>query len=199
MISSVHLPNVLTVLRILLTLAFIACMTHSGVVSVIAATVLFMIASWTDFYDGYYAKKYNIVSNFGKIMDPIADKFLVLTTFFIFAQRHVIPYWMFYLIFVREVLVTGSRILAIERGQVLAAEKAGKLKTLCQLFVIWLILLFIIFQENGGFEYLPQLFSQIFFGLIRSLMILTVAVTVFSGISYFWNNRKIVLFPAVDR
>jgi CDP-diacylglycerol--glycerol-3-phosphate 3-phosphatidyltransferase len=174
-------------------------MSQSGVVPVIAGTVLFMVASWTDFYDGYYAKKHNIHSNFGKIMDPIADKFLVLTTFFIFSQRHLIAYWMFYLIFVREVTVTGSRILAIGRGQVLAAEKAGKLKTILQLFVIWITLLFIILQENGGFEYLPSIFSQIFFGIITILMFATIFLTVVSGVSYFWNNRKIVLASAINQ
>src|SRR5205085_3411379 len=108
----------------------------------------------------------NIHSNFGKIMDPIADKFLVLSVFFIFVQRNVIPYWMFYLIFIREVLVTGSRIIAIRRGQVLAAEKAGKLKTILQLFAIWLILLFVILQENGAMMLLPPIFNQTFFFVI---------------------------------
>jgi len=194
--SSINLPNILTVLRVLLTLAIIFCMGRPGVKPVIVATVLFMIASWTDFYDGYYAQKHNISTNFGKIVDPIADKFLILTIFFLFAQRYLIAYWMFYLIFAREVLVTGSRIKAVGRGQVLAAEKAGKLKTITQLFVIWLILLFMILQENGGLTFMPQIFFQGYVLVINTLMMLTVFLTVVSGLSYFWNNRKVILSPS---
>ena len=190
-----NLPNYLTVLRFLLTVMFIFCLSSPGVVPVIAATILFMLASWTDFYDGYYAKKYNLVSNFGKIMDPIADKFLILAALFLFTQRNLIAYWMFYFILVREVAVTGSRIIAITRGQVLAAEKAGKLKTILQLFVIWITLLFIILIENGTVSFLPPIFSRSFLFIITALMIATVILTIFSGISYFWNNRKIVLSP----
>ena len=193
-----NLPNCLTVLRLLLTTAFVFCLTQTGVIPAVLATLLFMLASWTDFYDGYYAKKYNLVSNFGKLMDPIADKFLILSAFFIFAQRQLIPYWMFYLIFAREVIVTGSRLKAIGKGKVLAAEKAGKFKTLTQLFVIWIILLFWVFQENGGFVMLQGSYRHIWSFVIGLLMILTVILTVVSGVSYFWKNWKIILFPAAS-
>src|SRR5438477_9959193 len=116
-----NLPNYLTVARFILTFAFIFCVTHSGIVSAVSATLLFMLASWTDYYDGYYAKKYNLITNFGKLMDPIADKLLILSAFFIFAQRQLIPYGIFYLIFAREVMVTASRLKAIRQGKVLAA------------------------------------------------------------------------------
>ena len=190
-----NVPNFLTIVRFLLTFAFIFCLSRSGVAEVVLAILLFMLASWTDFFDGYYAKKHNLVSNFGKIMDPIADKFLILAAFFLFAQRYLIAYWMFYLIFAREVIVTGSRIVAIGRGQVLAAERAGKLKTIFQLFVIWLTLLFILLQENGALAYLPPSFYHAGVFVITALMAFTVFLTVVSGVSYFWNNRDILLSP----
>ena len=192
-----NLPNYLTVARFILTVAFIFCLTRSGIAAAVLATLLFMLASWTDYYDGYYARKYNLISNFGRIMDPIADKFLVLSAFFIFAQRQVIPYWMFYLIFAREVIVTGSRITAVVKGRVLAAEMAGKCKNLTQLFAIWIILLFIVFQESGGVA-LQESYQRGWLLVITALMVLTVALTVISGLSYFWNNRKIILFPAAS-
>ena len=192
-----HLPNYLTAARFLLTFAFIFCLTLTGLIPAVLATALFMLASWTDYYDGYYAKKYNLISNFGKIMDPIADKFLSLPAFFIFARLYLIPYWMFYLIFAREVIVTASRLKAVGKGTVLAAEKAGKLKTLSQLFVIWIILLFRVFQESGG-AMLPQSFRQGWAIAITAFMLFTVFLTVVSGISYFWNNRRIVLSPVIN-
>jgi CDP-diacylglycerol---glycerol-3-phosphate 3-phosphatidyltransferase len=195
---SANLPNYLTVGRILLTIAFIFCLTQTGTVAAVLATLLFMAASGTDFYDGYLAKKYNLVSNFGKIMDPIADKFLILSAFFIFTQRHMIPYWMFYLIFVREVVVTGSRLKAIGNGKVLAAEKAGKCKTLAQLFAIWIILLFIVFQESGGFAMVQEHYRYGWSLIIAALMVLTVILTIVSGLSYFWNNWKIISSPATS-
>lgn len=192
-----NLPNCLTVVRLFLTFVLIFCLTRSGIIPAVAATLLFMLASWTDFYDGYYAKKYNLVSNFGKIMDPIADKFLILSVFFIFAQRQLIPYWMFYLIFAREVIVTGSRLKAIGKGKVLAAEMAGKFKTLAQLFAIWIILLFMVFLESGG-TMLQASYRQGWSLVITALMVFTVILTIVSGVSYFWNNRKIILYPAAS-
>src|SRR3989338_10975534 len=96
-----NLPNILTVLRMILALVFVVLMTQRGLTAMILAAVVFLIASLTDFYDGYLAKKKNLISNFGAIMDPIADKFLILIAFFIFVQMRIIPGWMFLLIFLR--------------------------------------------------------------------------------------------------
>src|SRR3972149_6492846 len=127
-----NLPNALTISRIVLTFLFIFFICSAGLISKFIAAVLFLIASLTDFYDGYYAKKYQLTSDFGKIMDPIADKVLVLAAFFVFTHMRLIPVWMFALIFIREVLITGWRLAAVLTGEVLAAEKAGKIKTVSQ-------------------------------------------------------------------
>ncbi|OGX09075.1 MAG: CDP-diacylglycerol--glycerol-3-phosphate 3-phosphatidyltransferase [Omnitrophica WOR_2 bacterium GWA2_47_8] len=185
-----NLPNILTVLRMILALVFVVLMTQRGLTAMILAAVVFLIASLTDFYDGYLAKKKNLISNFGAIMDPIADKFLILIAFFIFVQMRIIPGWMFLLIFLREVLVTASRLKALRKGRVLSAEKAGKWKTVSQIAVIYLILLFIVLRETNYFlSWSDQILQGWSWG-IHLVMLVTVFLTVFSGLSYFRNYRK---------
>lgn len=182
-----RLPNVLTISRVFLAAGFIMCILKGTLIYLILATVLFILASITDYYDGYFAKKHNVVSNFGKIMDPIADKILMLTAFYIFVSMEIIPAWMFYVIFVREILVTGLRFWAIKKGTYLAAEKAGKYKTGLQITSVIVILLFLIFKQTpwitSGMEALGRI-------VVYILMFLAVLLTVFSGISYVLNNRR---------
>ena len=191
-----NLPNILTLSRMILTVGFIYCLTQAGLSAIMLAIFFFTCASLTDFYDGYFAKRWNLISNFGKIMDPIADKFLTLAAFFVFARMHIVAEWMFYLILFREILVTGSRLFVMKRGRYLAAEKAGKWKTALQIVAISVILIFLMLREasplipGGGVinhDWLP------FWRMgINILMWLTVALTVLSGFSYLWNNRKIL-------
>ena len=184
------LPNVLTISRLLLTIGFIFFLTRTGVWSIFLALILFMLAVLTDYYDGYLAKKHHAVSNFGKIMDPIADKFLVLTAFFVFMRMQIVAEWMFVVIFIREITVTGSRFLAMKRGRVLAAELTGKWKTVLQTFVIFVILNFILFYKAGlAYGWISQGWAC----GIYILMLLTVGLTLLSGLTYFWNNRKVLL------
>ena len=187
-----QLPNILTVARIILTAFFVFLINQGGFVSTSIAAAVFLFASLTDYYDGYFAKKKNLVTNFGKIMDPIADKLLILAAFFVFLRMDIIAGWMFVLIFLRETLVTGSRLLAIRKGKVLAAEKAGKFKTVSQIIVISFILMFVILRESS----LSRTWGEsVFFGwhaVITLLMLVTIALTIFSGISYFRGYRKFV-------
>jgi CDP-diacylglycerol--glycerol-3-phosphate 3-phosphatidyltransferase len=188
-----NLPNVLTVARLFLTAGFIFCLTHPGFAAMLLAVLLFMTACLSDYYDGYLAKKFNSESNFGKIMDPIADKFLVLAAFFIFERMRIIAPWMFWSIFLREVIVTGLRFAAMGQGRVLAAEQAGKYKTFLQLFAIYVILLFLAMQYTT----LATPWSRDFWlHGIYILMLLAVSLTTISGISYLWNNRRIILLTS---
>ena len=157
------------------------------------AVAVFTLASLTDFYDGYLARKYNVESDFGKLMDPIADKFLILAAFLAFVRMHLVDDWMVVLILGREIIVTGLRLFAITKGKVLAAEKAGKHKTVSQMVAIFAILGFIIVKE------LLTIFSkwspaiEVWWrGGIDILMFITLALTLISGISYLWNNRKLI-------
>ena len=133
------LPNILTVFRIGLTFVFGFYLLQEGLNAKIIAAVLFAVASITDFLDGYIARKYNLISNFGKIMDPIADKFLVLIAFFIFMQMDLLSVWMFGIIALREVVLTLLRFKAMAGQHVLAAEQLGKIKTVVQIVVISIV------------------------------------------------------------
>jgi len=188
------LPNILTVSRIVLAAGFIYSLSRMNAMATMLAIVLFTLASLTDFYDGYFAKKYNMVTDFGKIMDPIADKVLILIAFYFFMDLQLVAAWMFYVILVREVAVTGSRLWAITKGKVLAAEQAGKVKTVSQIVAISAILLFILFQQMEISAYWPDAVFTGWALAIYVLMLVTVCLTAISGISYFWMNKDIVLF-----
>jgi len=186
----VNLPNLLTIIRIFLTFIFIFLFYQDGLKPKVLVLIVFTLASLTDFLDGYIARKYNLISHFGKIMDPIADKFLTLSAFFMFMQMQMIAVWMFVLIAVREVIITGLRLFAMGQGITLAAEGAGKLKTILQIVSVYLKIIFIILtllpidvQWYQGL--MPGLFKGIYV-----FMLIVVFVTLWSGLSFMMNNRK---------
>ncbi|MCK5579939.1 MAG: CDP-diacylglycerol--glycerol-3-phosphate 3-phosphatidyltransferase [Candidatus Omnitrophica bacterium] len=184
-----NLPNILTISRFVLTVLFIYFIMQAGFISAVIAAVLFGLASLTDYFDGYYAKKYSLITNFGKIMDPVADKFLILSAFFIFMKMDIVVGWMVWVICAREVIVTAMRLWAMKTGAVLAAEQAGKVKTVFQIVTILTILAFIILQQSP--LYLQTVFGILsWFQGIYILMVLTVGITLFSGVACLWNNRK---------
>jgi len=144
----------------------------------------FLLASLTDIYDGKIARERKEVSDFGKLMDPIADKLLVLAAFLAFVELQLVPAWMVILILIRELLVTGARFLALSKGVVLAASRGGKHKTLTQvLAVLWILFVLLVTEKT------PQalfLYKSIFF-----VMLFTAIVTVSSGILYLFKNRSL--------
>ncbi len=188
-----NLPNLLTIGRLFLTVGFIYSITKRGGFFYLLAIVLFVLAVLSDYLDGYFARKYNLFTDFGKIMDPVADKFLVLSAFFVFMRQGYFPSWMFYLIAGRELLVTMSRFSLMRKGRVIAAERAGKAKTVLQMVTIF-SMLGMNFLLNSTSDPSAWVFQQGtmaygFFG-IQLLMVFTVTLTLYSGIKYFWNNRQ---------
>ena len=185
-----NLPNMLTVLRIFLTVIFIFFLHQDGLEAKLLALLAFTLAVLSDYLDGYYARKLNLITAFGKIMDPIADKLLMLSAFFIFSTMHIIAGWMFIVICAREVIVTGLRLAAIPRGITLAAEKAGKVKTVLQIIAVYLIIILIILvQCYVNAQWYGALMSSLAGG-IRIFMVGVVVITLWSGLSFIWNNRK---------
>ncbi|HNV23536.1 MAG TPA: CDP-diacylglycerol--glycerol-3-phosphate 3-phosphatidyltransferase [Candidatus Omnitrophota bacterium] len=184
-----NIPNVLTLLRVFLTFIFAGLIYQENFSYKVAALIVFGVASFTDFLDGYLAKRMKACSNFGKIMDPIADKFLMLTAFFIFAQMGLIHAWMFIAIFFREILLTGLRLVAVGRGKVLAAEKLGKYKTVAQIIAVYLILIFMLLK-NSSWGFRLTITTLYFWELsIYLLMLCTVFLTLVSGSFYLYNNK----------
>jgi CDP-diacylglycerol--glycerol-3-phosphate 3-phosphatidyltransferase len=162
---------------------------------------VFLLASATDYLDGKIARERNEITDFGKFMDPIADKFLTIAAFLAFVEMGLVPAWMVALIISRELIITGIRLFAATRGRVLCAEAAGKHKTVSQLVAIFFILVFLSLRSvgmdapeawSGSLEYW---FRQ----LIFILMMVTVALTLISGFSYLWRNRRIFADAGQDR
>ncbi len=188
-----NIANKLTVARIMLTFIFMFFLFCHGLEAKLAAFFIFSVAALTDYLDGFFAKKYNITSNFGIIMDPIADKILVLGSFLAFVEMDIIPAWMVVLIMLREFLVTGIRIFALSKGKVLKAQRAGKHKTMSQIVTIFVILLFLIFKEIAvKFDFWTLKVHSGFSWFILCLMTLTVILTTTSGISFLWDNRNLI-------
>ena len=179
-----NVPNQLTMLRMLLIPAFIACFLYieSPLISALVACGVFILASITDFLDGMIARKFNLVTNFGKFMDSVADKALVFSAFLLICAKvealDGIMIWTTAIVFIRELGVTSIRLVcASSAGKVIAANMFGKLKTVTQMTSIIVILIEYALIESGTFTltaYIPS------FVLIILMTIMTVA----SGISY---------------
>ena len=143
-----NLPNKLTMARIIMVPIVMALMIaqHN-----IAALTVFAIASITDFLDGYIARKYNLVSSFGKIMDPLADKLLAFGALITFIQIGIVSVWAPIIIIAREFFVTSMRVVAVSKGKVIAASWWGKIKTNVQLFaIIFALLLYKSYPQLAG-------------------------------------------------
>lgn len=190
-----NLPNKLTCLRIILTFIFMLFLFLKGVASKYIALSIFLIASATDFYDGFIARKTGQVTDFGKLMDPIADKILVLAAFLAFVELNLIPAWMVVIIISRELIITGVRMLAVSKGKVLTADSAGKHKTVSQMVAILIILAYFAFRETAKkyFSFFTPPLEDRLEGLIFYIVFITVILTLTSGISYLWRNRYIFL------
>jgi CDP-diacylglycerol--glycerol-3-phosphate 3-phosphatidyltransferase len=194
-----NLPNKLTVSRFVLTAFFLWALFSPLRFNDTLALFFFCGAGFTDFLDGRIARKRNLITNFGILMDPLADKILVCSAFIAFVESsHLNPAapvkvaaWMVIVIVARELTITGLRLLAASKGVVLAAEKFGKHKTISQIVTINALLV-----VDACAEWPPQL-QKIFQGWVPAfaeiMLWLTVALTAASGIIYLWRNREIYL------
>ncbi|MBB26251.1 MAG: CDP-diacylglycerol--glycerol-3-phosphate 3-phosphatidyltransferase [Verrucomicrobiaceae bacterium] len=192
-----NLPNQLTMGRLFLTALFVAVMSipdqllksvHLLDYRITIATLFFLIASLTDFLDGYIARKLNLVTDFGKLMDPLVDKILTSAVFIILSKEEMIPAWITITIISREFLVTGLRLLASNQGKVLSADSLGKWKTTSQIIVASYFLT-ILGSNEPILKYL-KFINQPMFGDL--LIIICTTITVISGWSYLSKNRELI-------
>jgi len=188
-----NLANQITMSRIVLTFVFMFFLFSSGVAAKSIALFTFILASFTDFLDGFVAKNKNMTSDFGRLMDPIADKVLVLAAFLSFVEMKLVPAWIVLIIVFREVTVTGLRIAALGRHKVIAADDGGKHKMVSQILAILAILLFIIFREAGMkvFGFWTAGTERVYKDAIFFLMCVTAALTMISGASYLLKNKEV--------
>nr|WP_106784327.1 CDP-diacylglycerol--glycerol-3-phosphate 3-phosphatidyltransferase [Lysinibacillus timonensis] len=188
-----NIPNKITVSRICLIPIFVIVMifdfgwgnmTFLGAempVEHFVGALIFIVASCTDWVDGYYARKYNLVTNLGKFLDPLADKLLVSAAFIVLVELGYAPSWIIIIILSREFAVTGLRAILAGHGEVVAASQLGKIKTWAQIVAIALLLL-----HNTIF---------VMFGIPMDMIMLYIALffTIWSGWDYFYLNRKALL------
>ena len=192
-----NLPNQLTMGRLFLTALFVAVMSipdqllksfHLLDYRITIAILFFLIASLTDFLDGYIARKLKLVTDFGKLIDPLVDKILTSAVFIILTQENMIPAWITIIIISREFLVTGLRLLASNQGKVLSADSLGKWKTTSQIIVASFFLIVMGSNEPtlNSLEFIDQ-------PMIGSLLIIIcTTITIVSGWSYLSKNRQLV-------
>jgi CDP-diacylglycerol--glycerol-3-phosphate 3-phosphatidyltransferase len=192
-----NLPNQLTASRFVLTVAFLVALFIQFPYHESVAFVLFVAASITDWMDGAIARSRNLVTNFGKLMDPLADKILTCSAFIAFVELKYLPAWMAVLIVARELAITGLRLLAASKNVVLAAEGWGKHKTIWQIITIIALLVQHGYGEWGAVGRVVfgwHLFGQAWVVPFAAFSLwLTMALTVISGWLYLWRNRELFL------
>lgn len=196
-----NIANLLTMLRIVLTFVFMFFLFSHGFWMKIAAFVTFALASLTDMIDGAVAKRFNMITDFGKLMDPIADKVLVLAAFMSFVEMKLIPAWMVVIIVLRETVITGLRVLALTKDKVIAADGGGKHKMVSQVLAIVAILVFLIFRDGGAagvFGFWNESVEAGFRSTIFVLMLITTFLTLASGIAYLVKNREVYFNEKTD-
>lgn len=176
-----NLPNKLTILRVALIPAFVVFFLGSenwGFWARIAALLIFVIASFTDLLDGKIARKYNLVTNFGKFMDPLADKLLVAAALICFVEMNRIASWVVLIIISREFIISGFRLVAAESGIVIAASWWGKIKTAVTMVTI----IFMIPDFGGTAVYVIE----------QILIYASTILTVVSLVDYIVKNKKVI-------
>ena len=191
-----NLPNKLTVSRLILTAFFLMVMLGEFPFRFTIALVLFIAASLTDLFDGIIARRRNLITDFGKLMDPLADKVLICSAFIAFIELGWMPAWMVVLIVARELAITGLRLLAASKNLVLSAERQGKNKTISQITAIIALL---VTHSHVDWGIVGQLFAIEVVGhawawWVAEISIwVAVALTVLSGFLYLWKNREVYL------
>ena len=183
-------PNLLTSTRILLVPVFLYCLFSDFSHGKLLALFVFILASVTDAYDGILARRYNIVSKFGTFLDPLADKFLVLSAFYGFMFLPVlsttVKLWMIILISFRDILVTVLRTIMEYKGVTMITSKLGKFKTTLQILTITSILIFLILKSYQ--IDLPDVNTVS--TTLYLLMVFTTSITFYTGLHYFYHNYK---------
>jgi CDP-diacylglycerol--glycerol-3-phosphate 3-phosphatidyltransferase len=195
--KAMNLPNKLTASRFVLTVAFLGVMFSKVRFHETIALVLFVAGGITDFFDGYIARRDKLITNFGILMDPLADKIMVCSAFIAFVGLNWIQPWMVVIIVARELAITGLRLLAASKGVVLAAEGYGKHKTITQIVAIISILVRAAYLQWGKIGHAVfgfQVFGEPWVNAFTQLAVwLAVILTFTSGWLYLWRNRALYL------
>lgn len=200
-----NVPNALTLSRLLLIAVMMGLMTIPQTFAKSIALLIFAIAGITDYLDGHLARKHNLITAFGRLMDPVTDKIMVCAAFVCFVEiqlpmpggrtASLVPAWIAVVIIAREFLVTGLRMLAANRGNIISAGKWGKHKTVWQIVAIVVLLLGVAVRDDllrhAGAKLLAD-YNFCFYYIARGVALAVAVITVASGMMYFIQHRELI-------
>ncbi len=182
-----NIPNTLSLLRIIVALSVPFFLIGGSFKMRIAAGIICFMAVLTDWFDGWYARKFNAVTKIGKILDPLADKTFVIVVFSVLAYLEVLSFWWVIPIILREVVITAYRFVFLARNIVVAAVKSGKIKTAMQMLTIGIAYLLFMLSKDY-----PELMYNAYWTILYIALSITVILTVHSGYVFFRNNWRLV-------
>jgi CDP-diacylglycerol---glycerol-3-phosphate 3-phosphatidyltransferase len=184
--------NRLTVSRLVMTIIFVAALNSNWIYGRTAALIIFILAGITDYFDGEIARRYGSVTNFGKLMDPLVDKIMMAAAFISLVPLGAIPAWAATTVVARDFLITGLRLMASARGQILPAERLGKHKTSWQITTVIFFLVLLSARELGYAEGQAGWWLRAWNQGGPLLVWIAVAFTVYSGLRYAWRHRDVI-------
>jgi len=184
--------NRLTLGRLALTILFVVALNSSWHYGRTAALLIFLIAGVTDFIDGEIARRYGIITNFGKLMDPLVDKIMMAAAFISLVPLKAVPAWAATAVVARDFLITGLRLMASAKGRVLPAERLGKQKTSWQVITVIFFLGLLSIAELHHATETSAWWVRAWHQAGPVLVWVTVALTVYSGLGYTWHHRDLI-------
>ncbi len=184
--------NRLTLGRLGLTILFVIALNSTWQFGRTAALILFVVAGVTDFFDGEIARRYQFVTNFGRLMDPLVDKIMIAAAFICLVPLKAIPAWAATIVVSRDFLITGLRLMASSKGQILPAERLGKHKTSWQIVTVIFFLALLAAIELRYTDEQNAWWQRAWSEGGTALVWITVALTLYSGLGYAWRHRAVV-------
>lgn len=184
--------NRLTLGRLVMTILFVFALTSVSIYGRTLALLLFILASISDYFDGEIARRYAIVTNFGKLMDPLVDKVMMSAAFICLVPLEAVPAWVATIVVARDFLITGLRLLASSQGTILPAERLGKHKTSWQIVTVIFFLLLLSARElrpgvdNTGWWQIAWRYGG------NVLLWITIGLTIYSALAYLWRHRGLL-------
>ena len=198
--SYLTIPNQLTALRILLVTVFVLLLLQVDPYMKLFGVIVFAVASLTDIYDGYHARKYGVITRLGAFLDPLADKLLITAAFLLYVWMGYLVLWMVVLVIVRDVVVTGLRVYAEYMDRPVVTSVEAKYKTLVQNLFVYLIMVLILLKESvfsgKGVALMIQRF--LLSDTLDYIMLAVTIFTVYTGVSYLVSNWKLSLQKPVQ-
>lgn len=188
----INFPNIISALRILLAPLFVWLITSYDAVSIQLAALIFLIAAISDWYDGWYARRYNAMSAFGRFFDPLADKVLIGAAFFVFVALGLFELWMVVVIVVRDFLVTLLRVVADLKKQPVVTSRLAKWKTALQLIFLWYIIVVFTLKNVAWVREIvtgARLDAMLAPLIVDSMMIFLAALSLLTAVQYLVENR----------